>query len=41
MDYIAGKALYVGYHRTTELATGGRMCDLRWKQGVESTIPEY
>ncbi len=41
MDYIAGKALYAGYHRTTELSTGGRKCDLRWKQGVESIIPEY
>jgi hypothetical protein len=41
MDYVAGKALYAGYHRTTELSTGGRKCDLRWKQGVESIIPEY
>ena len=41
MDYVAGKALYVGYHRTTQLSTGGPMCDLRWKQGVESIVPEY
>ena len=41
MDYVAGKALYAGYHRTTQLSTGGTMCDLRWKQGVESIIPEY
>ena len=41
MDYVAGKALYVGYHRTKQLSTGDRKCDLRWKQGVESVIPEY
>ncbi len=40
MDYVAGKALFVGYHRTMDLATGGTMCDLRWKEGVESEIPE-
>ena len=36
----AGKALFVGYHRTTEIASGGPMCDLRWKKGVESVIPD-
>lgn len=41
MDYVAGKALYVGYHRTTQLSTGGPKCDLRWKKGVESVIPQY
>jgi len=40
MDYVAGKALFVGYHRTMDLASGHPMCDLRWKQGVESVIPE-
>jgi hypothetical protein len=40
MDYVAGKALYVGYHRTMDLARGFPMCDLRWKKGVESVIPE-
>lgn len=40
MDYVAGKALYVGYHRTMDIATGGAMCDLRWKKGVASEIPE-
>ena len=40
MDYVAGKALYVGYHRTMDIASGDPRCDLRWKQGVESVIPE-
>jgi hypothetical protein len=39
MDYVAGKALFVGYHRTMDLASGGPMCDLRWKKDVESEIP--
>lgn len=40
MDYVAGNALFVGYHRTQDLATGGALCDLRWKKGVASEIPE-
>jgi len=40
MDYVAGKALYVGYHRTMDIASGDPICDLRWKKGVESVIPE-
>jgi len=40
MDYVAGKALYVGYHRTMDIASGDPMCDLRWKEGEESVIPE-
>lgn len=40
MDYVAGKALFVGYHRTMDIASGGPMCDLRWKKGVESVLPE-
>jgi len=40
MDYVAGKALFVGYHRTTDIASGGPMCDLRWKKGVESVMPD-
>ena len=40
MDYVPGKAMKGGYYRTMELATGGEICDLRWKQGVESTIPD-
>jgi len=39
-DYVAGRAMHTGYHRTTELSTSGKKCDLRWKQGVESTVPE-
>jgi len=38
-DYVAGKVMRTGYHRTTELATGGTKCDLRWKKGVVSTMP--
>jgi hypothetical protein len=41
MDYVAGKAFHTGYHRTTQLSTGGPKCDLRWKQGVKSVIPQY
>ena len=40
-DYVAGKLMKVGYHRTTAIAEGYPVCDLRWKEGVESTIPEY
>ena len=40
MDYVAGKALFVGYHRTMDIASGDPMCDLRWKKGVASVIPE-
>lgn len=40
-DYVAGKLMKVGYHRTITVAEGFPLCDLRWKQGVESTIPEY
>jgi hypothetical protein len=40
MDYVAGKALFVGYHRTMDIASGDPMCDLRWKEGVESVIPD-
>lgn len=41
MDYVAGKALFEGYLRTMDLATGGSLCDLRWKEGVESAIPAF
>lgn len=40
-DYVAGKLMKVGYHRTKTIAEGFPLCDLRWKQGVESSIPEY
>jgi hypothetical protein len=34
MDDLAGSALFTGYRRTMQLATGDRMCDLRWKLQV-------
>jgi len=34
MDDLAGSALFTGYHRTMQLATGDPMCDLRWKLQV-------
>lgn len=40
-DYVAGKLMKVGYYRTQTIAEGASFCDLRWKQGKESTIPEY
>jgi len=40
MDYVAGKAFKIGYYRTTDIARGGSKCDLRWKQGVESIMPD-
>jgi hypothetical protein len=40
-DYVAGKLMKVGYHRTTTIPEGYPVCDLRWKEGVASTIPEY
>ena len=40
MDYVAGKAMFVGYYRTMDIASGDPMCDLRWKEGVESVIPD-
>jgi hypothetical protein len=40
MDDVAGFAMKTGYHRTTEIARGGTICDLRWTKGVASTIPD-
>jgi len=40
MDDVAGFAMKTGYHRTTEIARGGTICDLRWKKGVASHIPD-
>lgn len=34
MDDLAGSALFTGYQRTMQLATGDPMCDLRWKLQV-------
>lgn len=34
MDDLAGSALFTGYHRTMQLATGDPICDLRWKLQV-------
>jgi hypothetical protein len=31
MDYVAGAALYTGYHRTKTLVLGDSLCDMRWK----------
>jgi len=31
IDYVAGAALYTGYHRTKTLVLGDSMCDMRWK----------
>jgi hypothetical protein len=31
MDYVAGAALYTGYHRTKTLVLGDPLCDMRWK----------
>jgi hypothetical protein len=39
-DDVAGFAMRTGYRRTTEIARGGAICDLRWKEGVASTIPD-
>jgi hypothetical protein len=39
-DDVAGFAMRTGYHRTTEIARGDAICDLRWKVGVASTIPD-
>jgi len=41
MDYVAGKAFHTGYHRTTQLSTGGPKCDLRWQLGVASIVHQY
>ena len=39
-DDVAGFAMKTGYHRTMEIARGDAICDLRWKVGVASTIPD-
>ena len=39
-DYIAGKAFKIGYSRTMIIPEGDPICDLRWKWGEESEIPE-
>ena len=39
-DDVAGFAMRTGYQRTMEIARGDAKCDLRWKEGVASTIPD-
>ena len=39
-DYLAGKAFNIGYSRTMTIPEGDPICDLRWKWGEESEMPE-